>query len=343
MMENVVQKVLAGDRLAISRLITAVENRQDGVAGVIDDLFPYGGHAFIIGITGSPGCGKSSLVNSLAYRIRHPRDNEKTQKVAIVALDPTSAFSGGALLGDRVRMRDLAGDEGVFIRSMASRGALGGLNAAIFQVIHILDSAGFDFIFIETVGVGQSEIEIAQLAHTVIVVEAPGMGDDIQAAKAGILEIGDILVVNKADRPGADLTTQILQQMLEIGKGSAFEGQQNFHHGFLYQAPIEMAPSDAWQPAIVQTCAIKQEGTDALYDEVNRHHAYLMDSHEWKKREKTRLVREFEQSLKEAVFIRLRSEFPQERYSRVLNGIMEKQFSPNQGVVELMTRTLKKD
>ena len=189
-----------GDRLAISRFLTEVENNTEIGRVLMEQLFPLTGRAYLLGITGAPGTGKSSLVNELVVHMR------KTLKLrmAIVAVDPTSPFSGGALLGDRIRMHDLYGDEGVFIRSMASRGAIGGLALRTAAVVSALDAAGFELIIIETVGAGQTEVDISRLAHTVVVVEAPGLGDEIQAIKAGILEIADILVVNKADLPGAD-------------------------------------------------------------------------------------------------------------------------------------------
>ncbi|NIW11068.1 MAG: methylmalonyl Co-A mutase-associated GTPase MeaB, partial [Gammaproteobacteria bacterium] len=197
-----IQPILDGDRLAIARILTQVENNTPEGHQALNELFPYTGRAHLVGVTGAPGTGKSSLVNRLAYHYRHPDDGASQKSIAVVAVDPTSPFSGGAVLGDRVRMRDLSGDPGVFIRSMASRGSLGGLAYATAGLVQVFDAAGFDIIMIETVGAGQAEVEIARLAHTTIVVEAPGLGDDIQAIKAGILEIADILVINKADRPG---------------------------------------------------------------------------------------------------------------------------------------------
>ena len=194
------QAVLNGDRLALSRLLTQVENDAPEGRAALVELFPHTGKAHLIGVTGAPGTGKSSLVNQLALYYR----KTENKRVAIVAVDPSSPFTGGAVLGDRVRMRDLAGDTGVFIRSMATRGSLGGLAQSTANMVQVFDAAGFDVIIIETVGAGQSEVDVARLAHTTLVVEAPGLGDDIQAIKAGILEIADILVVNKADRPGVE-------------------------------------------------------------------------------------------------------------------------------------------
>ena len=196
-----VDGILDGNRLSLARTITRVENQTEDAHAILAELFPHTGNAHIIGVTGAPGTGKSTLVTALAQNLR-----SAGRTVAIVAIDPTSPFTGGALLGDRVRMRALSGDSGIFVRSMATRGSLGGLSKTTGDVVTVLDAAGFDCVIVETVGVGQAEVEIASTAHTTIVVEAPGLGDEVQAIKAGILEIADILVVNKADRPGLDRT-----------------------------------------------------------------------------------------------------------------------------------------
>src|SRR5512134_452436 len=218
------ESVLEGNRLALARLLSQVENDSPEGRAALAELFPHTGKAHLIGVTGAPGTGKSSLVNQLALYFRK-QDNKR---VAIVAVDPSSPFTGGAILGDRVRMRDLAGDPGVFIRSMATRGTLGGLAASTASVALALDAAGFEIILIETVGAGQAEVDIARLAHTTLVVEAPGLGDDIQAIKAGILEIADILVVNKADRPGVENTEKALRSVLDLAHPPESE---RAHHG----------------------------------------------------------------------------------------------------------------
>src|SRR6185436_17754609 len=206
------KSVLEGNRLSLSRLLTQVENDSPEGRAALVELFPHTGKAHLIGVTGAPGTGKSSLVNQLALFYRKQQNN----KVAIIAVDPSSPFTGGAVLGDRVRMRDLSGDEGVFIRSMATRGSLGGIAQTTAAFTQVFDAAGFEIIIIETVGAGQSEVDIARLAHTTLVVEAPGLGDEIQAIKAGILEIADVLVVNKADRPGVENTERALRSNLEL-------------------------------------------------------------------------------------------------------------------------------
>src|SRR5215204_2285954 len=218
------QPVLNGNRLAISRLLTQVENDSPEGRAALVELFPHTGKAHLIGVTGAPGTGKSSLVNQLTLYYR----KQQNKKIAIIAVDPSSPFTGGAVLGDRVRMRDLSGDEGVFIRSMATRGSLGGIAQKTAAVVQVFDAAGYEIIIIETVGAGQSEVDVARLAHTTLVVEAPGLGDEIQAIKAGILEIADILVVNKGDRPGVENTEKALKSMLDL----AHPAERVFqHHG----------------------------------------------------------------------------------------------------------------
>ena len=211
-MDDLIEGVRSGRRRAIAKLMTRLENDELAAREIIQKLHGETGRSHVIGLTGAPGSGKSSLTTQIA---RELRQQDKT--VGIIAVDPSSPFSGGALLGDRIRMRDLSGDKGVFIRSLASRGRLGGLAAATGGMVRILDAAGFDYILVETVGAGQAEVDIAALAHTTLVIEAPGMGDDIQTSKAGILEIADILVVNKADRPTVRQTVRALTAMLDLG------------------------------------------------------------------------------------------------------------------------------
>lgn len=209
---DTIEAVLNGDKRSIAKLITLIEEKSDDSIEILKKIYEYTGNARIIGVTGSPGSGKSSLVDKIAKILR-----SKNKKIGIIAVDPSSPFTGGAILGDRIRMQDLALDKGVFIRSMGTRGALGGLSKACYDAAKVLDASGMDYVLIETVGVGQSEIDIAKLADIVLVVMVPGMGDDVQAIKAGIMEIGDIFVVNKSDKDGADRLVKEIETVLELG------------------------------------------------------------------------------------------------------------------------------
>lgn len=261
---DLVAKAREGHPRAVARLISLVEDESPLLREVMAALAPHAGHAQVVGITGSPGVGKSTSTAALVTELRRA-----DKRVGILAVDPSSPFSGGALLGDRVRMQDHALDPEVYIRSMASRGHLGGLSWTTPQAVRVLDAAGCDVILIETVGVGQSEVEIAGLADTTLVLLAPGMGDGIQAAKAGILEIGDLYVINKSDRDGADALRRDLRSMLALAERS--EG--------------------AWKPPIVKTVASRAEGLDEVVAEIDKHHAWLEESGELERR-RTRRARD---------------------------------------------------
>ena len=329
------QFVLAGDRLSLARALTHVENDTSEGQAVLSALFPHTGRAHLVGITGAPGTGKSSLVNQLAL---HYRRQEK--RVAIVAIDPSSPFTGGAVLGDRVRMRDLAGDAGVFIRSMASRGSLGGLAQATAGVVQVFDAAGFDVVLIETVGAGQSEVDIARLAHTTLVVEAPGLGDDIQAIKAGILEIADILVINKADRPGADSTERALRSMLDLAHPVA---KVFMHHGTAMTAapPVSAktgGEQSLWIPLIRRTVATDGAGMPELIESIRDHAEHLRHSGDWAHRERTRLSAEFDLFIQNTLVERFRASLPENGMSQMLDLIQSRTLSPREAAVKLMER-----
>jgi LAO/AO transport system kinase len=255
---QLVPGVLAGDERAIARLLTRAEGGSDECRPALDEVFRHAGRAHVVGITGVPGSGKSTLVARLAQRVR-----ASGRRIAIVAIDPSSPFSGGAILGDRIRMGDLAGDRGVFVRSMATRGALGGLAHGTLESVDVFDAAGFDLVFIETVGVGQDEVDVARAAHTTVVVSAPGLGDDIQAIKAGILEIADIHVVSKCDRPDANRTISDLKSMLALG---------------LSLAAPPLAPR--WPVPVVATASLRNEGAAELLAAIDRHREHLLASGE---------------------------------------------------------------
>ncbi|MCX6056256.1 MAG: methylmalonyl Co-A mutase-associated GTPase MeaB [Chloroflexi bacterium] len=327
---NNVDSILDGNRLALSRLLTEVENETSAGSKALDQLFTRSGKAHLIGVTGAPGTGKSSLVNRVAQLIRR----EKKLTIAIVAIDPSSPFTGGAILGDRVRMRDLSGDPGVFIRSMASRGELGGLARATAGVVQVLDAAGFDLIMIETVGAGQSEVDIARLAHTTLVVESPGMGDDIQAIKAGILEIADILVINKADRPGVDNTERALRANLELGYSRGTHGKSG-HGSFTEKSDNQ---SGEWIPPVIKTVATEETGIPEVIRAINDHRVYLKETGLHLLRDRERLQNEFEHLLRFSLMENWKNSCVPSRVSAVMEEVFLRKRSPGNAVEELSNR-----
>ena len=329
-----VQQVLNGDRRALARLLTSVENEREGAEQALAALFPHTGRAWVIGITGAPGTGKSTLVNEMTKRYRA---QEKT--VAILAIDPTSPFSGGALLGDRIRMRDLSGDSGVFIRSMATRGSLGGLARATRDAIRVLDAGGFDVVLVETVGAGQNEVDIVRTADTTVVVEAPGMGDEVQAIKAGILEIADVLVVNKADRQGVNHTVQALRMMLEIGH-PASRSQLTAHHGRLL--PTHEAADDGhaalWLPPIVQTVASEGKGVDEVVSAIADHRRYLEASDTRGTVERQHIEIELYERLRDGLMARLLQDVPTTTIAAVIEQIQARALDPQSAVRQILAQ-----
>jgi len=291
---ELVTEALAGNRYALARLISLVEDNGAGARAALAALHPRTGQAHIVGVTGAPGTGKSTLVNELTKVLR-----AQDTTVGVVAVDPSSPFTGGALLGDRVRMRDLAGDPGVFIRSMATRGSLGGLARATSDVVKVLDAVGFTVVLVETVGAGQAEVDIARTAHTTVVVEAPGMGDEVQALKAGLLEIADVLVVNKADRPGAAQAARVLEMVINQNAP-----RPSSHRG---------AGEDVWRPPILQTIALDGTGVPEVLEAVAAHREYLRASGTWAERERARIETE------------LRNVLQQELLGQVLARVGEEQ------------------
>jgi len=345
------QGVLAGDRLALARTLSQVENGTAEGKSALSELFPYTGKAHLVGVTGASGTGKSSLVNQLALYYRQPAKGAsmsaerasgppkkaEPRRIAIVAVDPTSPFTGGAILGDRIRMRDLAGDPGVFIRSMATRGSLGGIASATAAVVQVLDAAGYDLILIETVGAGQSEVDIARLAHTTIVVEAPGLGDDIQAIKAGILEIADVLVVNKADLPGVENTERALRGSLNLAHPLP---HRFMHHGKLEMVPGQPITPDAsetlWVPPILRTVALDGTGIPKLAEAIANHRTHLDATGGWEQRERGRLQTELDLLLQNTLVEGFRARLPAGAYEQVLEDMQERRISPFQAVEKLV-------
>jgi LAO/AO transport system kinase len=306
-MNDLAKKLLDGNRRALARILTRVENGQAEGQALLADLFPYSGKAHIVGFTGAPGTGKSTLVNAITREFRG-----RGKRVGIIAVDPTSPFSGGAVLGDRIRMSEHSGDKDVFIRSMASRGALGGLSRATSDAVTVMDAAGFDYVLVETVGAGQSEVEIAKEAHTTVVIEVPGLGDEVQAIKAGLLEIADIFAVNKADHPQANRTAQSLRMMLNIA-----------NHEY------------AWKPPIIKTVALTGEGVDKLADELIRHRNQLQESGDLIKRQRQRAADEFYRIVQALLFQRLLAQAGS-RYDDYIARIAARDIDPYTAADELI-------
>jgi len=335
MPEILIEDVLRSQPLAVSRLLTEVENHTAQGQQLLDALFPHTGNAQLVGITGAPGTGKSTLVNQLAAQVRRT-NAEPTPRIAVLAVDPTSPFSGGAVLGDRVRMGELAGDPGVFIRSTASRGALGGLSPTAAGMVDVFDAAGFDLIIIETVGAGQAEVDIARLAHTTIVLDAPGLGDEIQTIKAGILEIADILVVNKADRPGADQTARRLRNMLELSPPNR---RALGHHGpGLYplgKEPGRGVSDREWKTPVLTTTATTGAGVPELLQKITDHRSYLQESGERQRRDRLRLQKELDILVQENLLQRWKRRVPESHYRQVIRDLGDRKISPRQALKKI--------
>ncbi len=310
-LSTLIEGLLAGQRRALARALTFVENGGPEAQWLLKRLYPRAGRAHIVGVTGAPGVGKSTLVNALASEYR-----ERGRTVAVVAVDPSSPFTGGALLGDRVRMRDVAGDPGVFIRSMASRGSLGGLARTTGDAITVLDAAGFEVIFVETVGAGQVEVDIAQEAHTTLVVEVPGLGDEVQTIKAGLLEIADIFVVNKADHPNAERVELALKMMLDMG-----------------------GPYEGWKPPIVRTVATRREGIAQLVEAIEAHRHHLQAGDGWQQRVRRRAHEEFTRILRRQLVEHLFSTLPPGRFEQALDHILARKTDPYTAAQELIAES----
>jgi LAO/AO transport system kinase len=309
--EQLTEAILAGRYRALGRAISLIERDDPLVDRLLASIYPATGRARILGITGSPGAGKSTLVASMAKFYR-----KQGKRVGIVAVDPTSPFTGGAILGDRIRMTELYTDRGVFIRSMATRGFLGGLAKATNDVVDVLDASGFDVVLVETVGVGQDEVEVVRTVQTNMVVLVPGMGDDIQAIKAGIMEIGDVFVVNKADRPGADKTVTEVTMMMSLVE----------EHG-------------DWVPPIVKTVAQKAQGVPELDEAIVRHLEYLQTSGELDRRNRERVRIRIETQLKEKFMERLIGRtIARDAYEQLLDDVLQKKNNPHDAAETLLNR-----
>jgi LAO/AO transport system kinase len=319
-------QILAGERRAMARLISLIEDNHPAAREMLAQLFPHTGRAYRLGITGPPGSGKSTLVNRLAGLYL-----AQGQTVAVLAIDPTSPFSGGALLGDRIRLVDLAGQPGLFVRSMASRGHLGGLARATAAAVNVFDAAGFDWVLIETVGAGQAEVEIAGLAHTVLVVDVPGLGDEVQAIKAGLLEIGDILVVNKADRPGAAQTVAALHMLLDLNQSQPRTIPHRRYSRILAQAEPETnadAP-DEWRVPLCQTIAVTGQGVAEMTAAIARHRAHQTHSNRLARRERLRLAVELEQILADRLLAEALAAVSAQTLNNLIDSMAARRLDPH--------------
>jgi LAO/AO transport system kinase len=311
------QQILAGNRRALAKALTQVENQTVLGHNLLAELYPHSQQAHRIGITGAPGSGKSTLTAAIAKCLR-----QQGKQIAVLAVDPSSPFTGGAILGDRIRMGELYGDAGVFIRSMASRGNLGGLAWNALDMTVVLAAAGFDSILIETVGAGQSEIEIASVADTVLVVEAPGLGDEVQAMKAGILEIADILVVNKADQPQAAATYQALQSLLLLNHQS----QASVNHTRPHMQSAHRLPTRnlvGWQVGLLKTVALHNEGIVELCGQISNHEKYLKHSGNGLIRQQQAVEHRLSNMLKEELYRKFKQQISTEIWENTIAQITD--------------------
>jgi len=294
--------VLSGQTRAIARAMRVIDDRVPGWLELLKGLWPRTGRAYVLGVTGNPGAGKSTLVDRLIEGFR-----ARGQRVGVVAVDPTSPYTGGAILGDRIRMGRHTMDEGVFIRSLATRGHMGGLSRSARDVARVLDASGFDIVLIETVGVGQDELEVTRTAHSTLVVMAPGMGDEVQAVKAGILECADVFAVNKADRDGADATVRDLELMIALGNETIRALSKSHGHATHTAADAHVGAGGAgdsdgrWTPPILKCVATRGEGMEGLMKALDAHRAWVDGTQAGQDRRKARLAEELRETLREAL------------------------------------------
>ncbi|MBW2546512.1 MAG: methylmalonyl Co-A mutase-associated GTPase MeaB [Deltaproteobacteria bacterium] len=314
---------------ALARACRLIDERDPRAFELLKQVFIHDGHAYVVGITGTPGAGKSTLVSGLIRLYR-----EEGKRVAVLAIDPTSPYSGGAILGDRIRMQQHFTDEGVFIRSIATRGHLGGVSRSTGDVLHVLHAAKFDVVLLETVGVGQAELEVTQLADTTVVVMAPGLGDDIQAIKAGILEVADVFAVNKADRMGADATAQDLQQMLSLRRVPQGVSKMQGHTAVSTLTKGPEAEAGEWVPPILKTVAHKQEGLAELVASLAKHREFLMTTEAGRVIREQRRAAEFRAILYQALIDEVDARFADE-ISEKLQDVLDAKIDPYSGAEAL--------
>lgn len=311
---QLIERFRNGERGALARLLSLVENERPAGRRAVGELYHDSGRAIVVGVTGPPGAGKSTLINALIAEYR-----ERRMTVAVIAVDPTSSISGGAALGDRIRMPDVWEDEGVYVRSMATRGQLGGLSLAVNGAVHLLDAFGFDVVFVETVGVGQAEIDIATVADTTLLLQVPGLGDAVQMLKAGVLEISDIMVVNKTDNPGADDLVNDLKEMVRLGE------------------------HDGWTPPVLTTVAPTGDGAPELVDAITRHHEYLRDTERGKARRRVRAFEEVRRLIHRRIDLHLSESRGSGDVEALLDQVVERSATPGEVAERLLARSDFKD
>jgi LAO/AO transport system kinase len=334
-LSELITRVRDGDVRALARACRLIDERDVRAPEVLKQVFAHEGHAYVIGVTGAPGAGKSTLVDGL---IRLLRDQGK--RVAVLAIDPTSPYSGGAILGDRIRMQRHFTDEGVFIRSIATRGHLGGLSRSTGDVLHVLHAAEFDVVILETVGVGQDELEVTQLADTTLVVMAPGLGDDIQAIKAGILEVADVFAVNKSDRAGADATVQDLQQMLSLRRVPTDISTMQGHTAVSTLRTGPALEGGEWVPPILKTVAHRQEGLSELVEAFAKHREFLMTTETGRLLREQRRLAELRSILLQALIEEVDARFSA-RVSEKLQDILEGRADPYSSAEALVREAIR--
>jgi LAO/AO transport system kinase len=305
-MSDLGERIVAGDQRAAARAMRNVDDRVNGHLELLKEIFPHTGRAFVVGVTGNPGAGKSTLTDRLIERYRSGGAGVAARTVGVICVDPSSPYSGGAILGDRIRMTRHATDPGVFIRSVATRGHLGGLSRSARDMVRVLDAYGCDVVIVETVGVGQDELEITRTAHSTLVVMAPGMGDDVQAIKAGILETADVFAVNKADRDGADGAMRDLELMIALGSEAMVAMGKSRGHTVHGAVKVDVIPGavhheEHWTPPITKCIATRGEGIAELVEALDRHKAWLDGTESGRTRRLLRLAEELRESLRETL------------------------------------------